>query len=505
MKDSLFSWGDVNAFFALFIDNTVNLVILVGILAGVFGFPLDFALTKMVPGTALGVMIGDLAYTYLALKLSKETNNLDVTAMPLGLDTPSTIGIATTVIGPFYLQTHSPELAWAAGIAVMLTMGIIKLFMSFFGDAITRIIPKSGLLGPLGGIGLALLAMIPMLDIFEYPLAGMLGLGVVLYGLISRKKMPLSIPAAALGVVVALAGYWIGGLAGLYSVQLPHTPITISIPMPTLIFMKVLDKVPQLLTIALPFGLLTIVGGINVTESARAANDNYKTRDILMIEAFATIIAGLFGGVAQSTPYIGHPAYKRMGARSGYTLYTALAIGIGGMTGLLQWIIALLPKVTVAPILLFVGIEIAVQSVQAVKKDEIQAVFFSMVPVMAYLVSIYGNQVLANTSIPVQLKHTLLTMHVLGGGFILTGMLWGAIVSYIIQERRDAAVITAVVLGLLTAFGLIHSFDIHGASYLPWKFSQPLRPLLLAISYLILGLELYILIPSKRIIQHKNN
>ena len=337
-----------------------------------------------------------------------------------------------------------------------------------------------------------------MLDIFEYPLAGMLGLGVVLYGLISRKKIPLSIPAAAFGVVIALAGYWIGGIAGLHPAQLPHTPITLAIPMPTLIFMKVLDKVPQLLTIALPFGLLTIVGGINVTESARAANDNYKTRDILMIEAFATIIAGLFGGVAQSTPYIGHPAYKRMGAKSGYTLYTALAIGIGGMTGLLQWFIALLPKVTVAPILLFVGIEIAVQSVQAVKKDELQAVFFSMVPVMAYLVSIYGNQVLANTSIPQQLKHTLLTMHVLGGGFILTGMLWGALVSYIIQNRRDAAVITAVILGLLTSFGLIHSFDIHGASYLPWAFSNPMHPLLLAISYLILGVELYLLIPSKK-------
>jgi hypothetical protein len=30
-------------------------------------------------------------------------------------------------------------------------------------------------------------------------------------------------------------------------------------------------------------------------------------------EAFSTVVAALFGGVAQTTPYIGHPAYKAIG------------------------------------------------------------------------------------------------------------------------------------------------------------------------------------------------
>ena len=85
------------------------------------------------------------------------------------------------------------------------------------------------------------------------------------------------------------------------------------------------------LPVAVPFGILTIVGGINVTESARLAGDDYKTRDILLAEAFSTLIAGVCGGVAQSTPYIGHPAYKRMGGRAGYTLFTGLFIGLGGV------------------------------------------------------------------------------------------------------------------------------------------------------------------------------
>ena len=51
--------GDVNAFFGLMLDNIAGLVLTVGMLASIFGFPVDFALSYMVPGTAIGVMIGD--------------------------------------------------------------------------------------------------------------------------------------------------------------------------------------------------------------------------------------------------------------------------------------------------------------------------------------------------------------------------------------------------------------------------------------------------------------
>src|SRR4029450_2783540 len=78
------------------------------------------------------------------------------------------------------------------------------------------------------------------------------------------------------------------------------------------------DTLPYL-SIALPFALVTIIGGIDNTESSLAAGDEYRTRDVLLTEALATVLAGLCGGVSQNTPYIGHPAYKAMGARAGYT------------------------------------------------------------------------------------------------------------------------------------------------------------------------------------------
>src|SRR4030042_6857249 len=93
-------WGDLNAFFGLMLDNVTNLVVLTGILVGVFGYPGDKVYSLMIPGTAFGVLFGDAVYTWLAFRLAKRTGRTDVTAMPLGLAPPSPIGIATAAPGP---------------------------------------------------------------------------------------------------------------------------------------------------------------------------------------------------------------------------------------------------------------------------------------------------------------------------------------------------------------------------------------------------------------------
>src|SRR5499427_10299221 len=101
-------WGDVNAFFGLMLDNLAVMVLLVTFVAqplaeqkaGDPRFTPEFVVTRMIPGTALGVLIGDLIYTVMAFRLARRTGNTQVTAMPLGLDTPSTFGIAFLVLIP---------------------------------------------------------------------------------------------------------------------------------------------------------------------------------------------------------------------------------------------------------------------------------------------------------------------------------------------------------------------------------------------------------------------
>ncbi|MCB1147625.1 MAG: hypothetical protein KDK38_12565, partial [Leptospiraceae bacterium] len=345
----LFSLGDFNAFFALFLDNMVNLVILYGILTEVFGFPGSFIYKYMIPGTALGVLFGDLVYSWFALRLARKTGRSDVTAIPLGLDTPSTIGIAVTVLGPAYIgyrqgfdETTAAQMAWYVGMAVMIWMGIVKIAASFVGRYIQKIVPEAGLLGSLAGIGIVWLSANQFIKTMELPLVGLLSLSLVLLTLVSTYKLPGKIPGAAAAVILGVAVYhtlpfWQG--AAVHQ-STGENILSFSFPMFQAGGLQVLftDSL-RYLPVAIPFGLLTIIGGINVTEGARLAGDDYKTRDILLTEAFVTLIAGFFGGVSQSTPYIGHSAYKKMGAKVGYTALTGLLIGLGGMFGIVGFLV----------------------------------------------------------------------------------------------------------------------------------------------------------------------
>ena len=111
--------GDINAFFGLTLDNIAVLLILTTTIsstvpwldqaAGSHSFSPDFVMTHMVPGTALGVLVGDLVYTWMAFRLARRTGNPTVTAMPLGLDTPSTFGMAFLVLLPALQQASGPD------------------------------------------------------------------------------------------------------------------------------------------------------------------------------------------------------------------------------------------------------------------------------------------------------------------------------------------------------------------------------------------------------------
>jgi AGZA family xanthine/uracil permease-like MFS transporter len=503
--------GDVNAFFGLMLDNVVNLVIFSGILTGVFDFPQQFVFTKMFPGTALGVMFGDLVYTWLAFRLARKTGRDDVTAMPLGLDAPSTIGMAFAVLGPAFLTAKdsgmSPDAAalhaWQVGMGVMVLIGLLKLAMAFVGPTIQRIIPAAGLLGTLGGIGIALLGTLQMAELVHEPIVGFASLGVIWYSLVSKIKLPGGFPEVGASALLGTALFYGLAAVGLSHghVDLSNVGFTLAFPWPTAGFaFGMTEAFTTYLPVAVPFAILTVVGGINVTESARLAGDDYDTREILLTEAVATLLAGVCGGVAQSTPYIGQPAYKAMGGRAAYTLATGLFVGLGGMLGYIPFMAAVLPKPALIPILLFVGVDIAEQSFHAVPRRHAMAVAFAMFPNIAQLVLIILKQ--ANFSVvfaavdpagTVQNAHvapdfvaTAAAFVMLANGFILTGMLWGGALAFLADRKAGPAACTLLVAAGMTLFGVIHSIQPDGGVYLPWKHASTL-PYEWAVGYVLVA------------------
>ncbi|MBI5249029.1 MAG: hypothetical protein HY912_05995 [Desulfomonile tiedjei] len=508
-----FGLGDINGFFGLMFDNMANLSFLAGTLVIGFGFPADIIYTRMFPGTTFGVLIGDLVYTWMAFRLAKKTGSTEVTAMPLGLDTPSTIGIALTVLGPAFVAMkqdgHSAEnaalMAWYIGMATMVMIGILKVVMSFCGSWIQRVVPRAGLLGSIAGVGLALIGFIPLVDIFAMPVVGMLSLGLILYTLIARINLPKNIPGILTAIVAGTALYHLYYLVGFGGASYvpPNLELHPGLPSPTLDFITGIVPALKYLPIAIPFAILTIVGGINVTESARVAGDDYDTRQILMTEAVCTLIAGVCGGVAQSCPYIGHPAYKRMGARAGYTLMTGVFIGLGGMLGYVSFIVELIPRAVIAPILVFIALEITSQAFLHCPARHTYAVVFAILPTVARLLSIQYER---PDIVPVgHLQHLItqsghglpeiLVTIALGNGFILTGMLWGAFLAEMIDRRLKVCSLYLVVLAALSFFGIVHSSALDANVYFPWLLTAFHRdiPYQFTQSYLLLAAMVFVL------------
>jgi AGZA family xanthine/uracil permease-like MFS transporter len=483
-----FAPGDINGFFGLVVDNLSILGFLATALVGIFGFPAEFVFTRMFPGTALGVLVGNLMYTAMARRLARRTGRDDVTAMPLGLDAPTTIGLALLVLGPHFaglrqqgIDADTAALAtWRLGMAAMVAMGVLKLALSFAGAWVTRVLPRAALLGSIAGIALMLMGFLPLAEALRVPLVGFVVLGLLLYALVAKGALPGRIPGVLFAFGVGLALYYGFGLAGWLGGGFapPHVPsVRIALPWPTLGFVAGLGDLVPYLPLVLPFGLLMVAGGINVAESARAAGDDFRTRDILLVEAVSTLVAGLCGGVAQTTPYIGQPAYKHMGARTGYTLLTGLFIGLGGLLGVVAGLVEMLPLAVLAPIIVYVALDIAVQAFDATPRPHWPAVALAFLPSIAYLLAIkLGNPSIVAPERFAQLYADsargipeLAVIFMLGNGFIVTAMLWAAALAALIDARPRRAAGVLVLAAGLTLFGVIHSVHPVGGLYVPWS------------------------------------
>jgi AGZA family xanthine/uracil permease-like MFS transporter len=495
-RNPWFRAGDANAFFALMFDNVANLVILVAILVGAFNFPRDLVLHRIVPGTAVGVLVGDLIYAALARRLARRTGRSDVTAMPLGLNAPSVFGMSFAVLGPAYLATGDAVLAWKMGMAVTVLVGVFKMGLSFAGNAVRRAMPRAGLLGSIAGVGIALIAFLPFLKIVASPIVGFVALGIVLVTLVAGRRLPGGLPGAFVSVVVAFLLYealrFFGFVPAPGAASAASSTLSLAVPWPSLAFLGGLTLAWGYLPIVLPFGVMTIIGGIDNTESAAAAGDEYDTRAILMTEGLATFVAGLCGGVVESTPYIGHPAFKKMGAGAGYVVATALFVGLGGMLGYLPFLIDWIPAAAVAPILVYIGLEVMAQGFLATPRRHGPAVSLAVLPSIAFLLTLeMGSLVsaaggaLANLS--GEVASTYRAVKLLGNGFIVTALLWGAAGAELIDHRFRRSAIFFFTAGVLCLFGVIHSPRPQGTFFLPWQ-TPDTTPFTFAVAYLALGL-----------------
>ena len=81
--------------------------------------------------------------------------------------------------------------------------------------------------------------------------------------------------------------------------------------------------------------------------------------------------------------YIGHPGWKAVGGRIGYSLATGVAIALVCFLGLTALLLAVIPLVAILPILLYIGLVIGAQAFQASPAKHAPAVVLALIPNIA--------------------------------------------------------------------------------------------------------------------------
>lgn len=497
----LFSSGDITAFWALFSDNLANAMILTGVLLGLFKMPANIVFGRVLPGLAVSLVAGLLFYVYLARKLSKKEGRTDVTALPYGISTPVMFVYLFGVIGPVYWATNNPVLAWQTGMAAAFIGGIIEALGSVFGPFIKKITPRAAMLGTLAGISLTWIATVPLAEIFEHPMIGFPCLAIIIVCLIGGKKLPLNIPA---GLAAIILGSLIGLATGV--AKLNFTGLDIQIPVPVLsdLFagLKHIMSSPGVLAVVLPIEIYNFIETMNNVESAEAAGDSYNVRSCQIMDGLGTISGTIFGSTFPTTVFIGHPAYKKLGAKSGYALGVGVVFASAAILGLFQPLQQLIPVAAVAPILVFIGLIITAQAFTASPTAHAPAVAIALIPHVSDLVfkkmtaavSTMGSFInnilitqapkttaaiatsidqIKNMSGPYPITDTqkaalasemlkVQGIHISGHaylskGAIISGLIWGAILACSIDKKSGKAALFALAGAIFSLFGVIHS------------------------------------------------
>ena len=472
--------GDWEGFFSAFVNNLVQFIILAALCQGVLGFSTQLIYGTLLPGVAISFVVGNLFYAWQALALAKREGRDDVCALPYGINTPSLIAYVFLVMLPakqiaLAQGAVDPErVAWQAGLVACFASGLIELTTAFVADRIRRVTPRAAMLATLSGIGLGFLALGFVLQSFARPLVGITTIAVVFIVYFGRVTFPFRLPGSLVVLAVGGALSWLVGIAPVGTS--PTDPLGLYLP--HLVLGEILrglasGQLLPYLSVIIPMGLLSGISSLQNIESAAAAGDAYAARPSLVANGLGTVGAALFGSPFPTSIYIGHPAWKAIGARAGYSTLNAIFVSLMCLTGSFALVAWALPADAGLAIIVWIGIIITAQAFEVTPREHMAAIAVGMVPGVVAWTSLTLKTALRSVGYGagggLQFSPELIAgMHgsnlfvdgafALEQGFIYSAMILAAMTVYIIEGRFLRAAAWSLAAAGLSALGLMHSY-----------------------------------------------
>jgi adenine/guanine/hypoxanthine permease len=478
-KPKIWVPGDWNAFFGFGTNILVNLLTLTALLRFVLKMPDDVVFGRILPATGLMLCLSTMYYAWLAYRLAKKTGRTDVCALPSGISVPHMFIVTFVIMLPIKLKTGDPIKAWEAGLTWVFIQSFVLMVGGFVGSWIRKITPRAALLGTLAGVSITFISMKPALEMFMTPVIGMTCFAIILlswFGGVKYGKVPAGLVAIAVGTLIAWGstamGFNFGGMT-LKGLTDSFSNFGFNVPLP--VFGHVFggfEFLGILLVTAIPFGIYDLVEAIDNVESAEVAGDAYPTTRVLTADGIVSLIGCMMGNPFINAVYIGHPGWKAMGGRIGYSAATGIFVILLCWFGIISTMLAFIPTVAILPILLYIGMLIGSQAFQETPKSHAPAIILGLVPHMAAwaLNQINGSLAAAGTlvgALTPEAKEALVNgmrnegvlyhgIEILGGGSILGGLILTAIGVCIIDRTFGKAAAFALAGGVMTFFGLMH-------------------------------------------------
>ena len=462
--------GDWNAFFGLFTNVLLNVLVLTGLVIGVVQLPNDIVFGRILPALGIALPLGNLYYAYLAWQLAQRENRSNVAALPYGPSVPHMFIVVFAVMVPIALQTGDPIRAWQAGLAWAFIIGVVILIGAFIGPTIRRYLPRAAMLGTLAGVSITFISMRPAFQSWDVPWVALLSLTLVLVGWTANVRLPGNLPAGLVAVIAGTALGWATGIMNAPDVSAALSNFGFFAPTPSTDVITGFAAISTLLVTAIPLGIYNFVEAMNNVESASAAGDEYPLHKVLFADGIGAIVGSFLGSPFPPAVYIGHPGWKAVGGRIGYSLATGICVALVCFLGLAALLLSIIPLVAILPILLYIGLVIGAQAFQTSPARYAPAIVLAILPSIADWGRTQVNTSLSVAGAPLtpELIEQLNSPNAIvyegmarfGSGAVLAGLMLGAIAVFIIDRKFRNAAIFAAASAALTFFGLIHGDQI---------------------------------------------
>src|SRR6202163_915607 len=390
-KPVLWTPGDWNAFFGFGTNILVNMLVLTGLLRFVLKMPDSLVFGRILPALGLMMCLSTFYYAFLAYRLALKTGRSDVCALPSGISVPHMFIVTFVIMLPIALKTNDPVKGWEAGLVWVFFQSFILMIGGFIAPYIRKITPRAALLGTLAGVSVTFIAMRPALEMYMTPIIGLTCFAIIMVSWFGGYKYPKGIPAGlvaiAVGMIIAwgsnLFGLGYGGLS-LEGLRGAFPNLGFSCPRPsTAHVFSGFQFLGVILVTAIPFGIYDLVEAMDNVESAEAAGDEYPTTRVLTADGVVSLIGCLMGNPFINAVYIGHPGWKAMGGRIGYSAATGLMVVVLSWFGIISVLLALVPVVAISPILLYIGMLIGAQAFQTTPIKHAPAIVLALTPQIA--------------------------------------------------------------------------------------------------------------------------